>query len=480
MRLVRSIALMGSVPWLLLFTFALSSCASSPEARSARFIENGKNQLKNKDAQRAILEFQNALKATPGNAEAYYQLATAYLAVGDGVHAGASLRQTLRINPKHRAAELLIAKLMASTNEPSYLQEAQKRLQALLQDSPNDPDELYALALSELKLNEPADAMRDLALAKSAAPNAVMISTTLAQAKLEQKDATGAEEVLKQAIENSPKSADAVVILGRFYLAQKRLTDAERQFSRALAIDANDTGALFNLGSVQNQMGKKQEAEQTFRKLSRMPDKQFRASLAAFLSQEGRKDESLRELVRLEQEDPDDRRVRTWVINGYVAANRTPEAEKLLNSLLKKNPKDLDALLQRGELALAARNFNQAEADLNQVVRFSVLPPKCIIFWPGSISRAAKSPVPVRGLAKALTKIKPQFGRGAAGTGGRAAHRPRNGGGASGTGYSEWRPSFTKGVAGSGGASQLGSLENRRYGGDAQGYRPRAGGGKVD
>ncbi|MGA7409249.1 MAG: tetratricopeptide repeat protein, partial [Bryobacteraceae bacterium] len=190
-----------------------------------------------------------------------------------------------------------------------------------------------------------------------------------AQAKLEQKDATGAEEVLKQAIENSPKSADAVVILGRFYLAQKRLTDAERQFSRALAMDANDTGALFNLGSVQNQMGKKQEAEQTFRKLSRMPDKQFRASLAAFLSQEGRKEESLRELVRLEQEDPDDRRVRTWVINGYVAANRTPEAEKLLNSLLKKNPKDLDALLQRGELALAARNFNQAEADLNQVVR---------------------------------------------------------------------------------------------------------------
>ncbi|MGA7413401.1 MAG: tetratricopeptide repeat protein, partial [Bryobacteraceae bacterium] len=166
MKLVRSIARMGSVPWLLLFTFALSSCVSSPEARSARFIENGKNQLKKKDAQRAILEFQNALKATPGNAEAYYQLAIAYLAVGDGVRAGASLRQALQINPKHRAAQLLIAKLMASTNDPNYLQDAQKRLQALLQDSPNDPVELYALALSELKLNEPGDAMRDLALAR--------------------------------------------------------------------------------------------------------------------------------------------------------------------------------------------------------------------------------------------------------------------------------------------------------------------------
>ena len=369
MKSVRFRAAIGVIPCLLLLALALSSCASSPEARSGRFIENGKKQLKKKDAQRAILEFQNAVKARPGNAEAYYQLATAYLAVGDGVHAGASLRQALQINPKHRAAELLIAKLMASTNDTEYVQDAQKRLQALLQDSPHDADELYALALTELKLNEPGDAVRDLGLARSAAPDAIRISVSLAQAKLQQHDAKGAEEVLRQASENSPKSADAVVILGRFYLAQKRLTEAEQQFTRALAMDANNTGALFNLGAVQNEMGKKHEAEQAFRKLSRMPDRQFRASLAAFLSQEGRKEEALQELIRLAKEDPADRRVRTWLINGYVAANRTPEAEKRLNSLQKKNPKDLDALLQRGELALAVRNFNLAETDLNQVVR---------------------------------------------------------------------------------------------------------------
>jgi cellulose synthase operon protein C len=368
MKSVRLRVVIGVIPCLLLLMLGLSSCALSPEAKSARFIENGKTQLKKKDARRAILEFQNAVKATPGNAEAYYQLATAFLAAGDGAHAGASLRQTLQINPKHRAAELLIARLMASTNDKEYVQDARKRLQALLQDSPDDADELYALALTELKLNEPSNAVRDLGLARSAAPDAILISVSLAQAKLRQNDAKGAEEVLKQAIQNSPKSADAVVILGRFYRAQKRLAEAEPQFSRALAMDANNMGALFNLGSVQNELGKKQEAEQAFRKLSRMPDKQLRASLAAFLSQEGRKEEALQELVRLAKEDPADRRVRTWLINGYVGANRTPEAEKLLNGLLKKNPKDLDALLQRGELALAVRNFNKAETDLNQVV----------------------------------------------------------------------------------------------------------------
>jgi tetratricopeptide (TPR) repeat protein len=369
MKSVRSIAAGGIVPCVLLLTLAFSSCVSSPEAKSARFIETGKKLMKNKDAPRAILQFQNAVKATPASAEAYYQLATAFLAAGDGVHAGASLHKALELNPKHHAAELLIATLMASTSDKEYLQDAQKRLNALVQGYPDDSDALHALALTELKLGEPDDAVRDLGKALAASPESLTIAVTLAQAKLQQRDAKGAEDVLKQAAEKSPKSVAAVVVLGKLYSVENRLTEAEAQFQKALAMDPNDTGALSSLGVLQSRMGKKQDAEQTFRKLSRLSDKQTRGSLAAFLNLEGRKEEALQELARLNKEDPADRTVRTWLVNSYLAANRAPAAEKLLSDALKKNPKDLDALLQRGEMALAARNFNQAETDLNQVVQ---------------------------------------------------------------------------------------------------------------
>ena len=70
----------------------LSSCTTSPEVKAARFIENGKKQLTSKkDPRRAILEFQNAIKIAPQNAEAYFQLANAYLASGDGTQAGLAL-----------------------------------------------------------------------------------------------------------------------------------------------------------------------------------------------------------------------------------------------------------------------------------------------------------------------------------------------------------------------------------------------------
>ena len=55
MKLIRLKAVKRVVPCLMLLTLAFSSCVSSPEARSARFIETGKRLLKKNDAARAIV-----------------------------------------------------------------------------------------------------------------------------------------------------------------------------------------------------------------------------------------------------------------------------------------------------------------------------------------------------------------------------------------------------------------------------------------
>ena len=287
MNLLRSTPAKWAVPCFILIALALASCTTTPETKSDRFIAAGQKFLKANDIPRAILQFQSAVKATPASAEAYYQLATAFLAAGDGIHTASMLRKALDLNPQHRAAQLLIAKVMANTGDKEYVQDAQKRLQAFLQTSPNDPDALHALALTELNLGEQDDAIRDLGQAMAAAPQSLLIAVTLAQAKLQGNDPKGAEEVLKQAQQNSPKSAGALVVLGKFYSAENRPQEAEQQFERALALDGSNTAALFSLGVLQNRTGKKQEAEQTFRKLSRMPDKQTRGSLAAFFNGEG-------------------------------------------------------------------------------------------------------------------------------------------------------------------------------------------------
>ncbi len=347
---------------------AFTGCGRSPEAKSARYIEAGKALMQKGNPVRAILEFRNAVQAAPKNAEAYYQLGLAYLARQDYRNAVAGLRQAIALNPKHSAAKLRLAQLMASVSDPGVLKDARQRLQELIEGDPDNPDALHALALTELKLGDASDAMQHLvlALADASTSQELTIAVTLAQAKLQQKDAKGAEDILKKACEKSSTPADAMVYLGQFYISQHRAAEAEQQFQRALSVDPRHGVALFDLAKLQYSAGRIPEAEQSFQRLSGLPG--FKPVYAIFLFQAGRKDEAVKEFERLAKADPEDRAARTRLVTVYWSLNRLPEAERILNQALKKNTKDLDALLQRGEMDLRAGKYAQADADLNEVL----------------------------------------------------------------------------------------------------------------
>jgi tetratricopeptide (TPR) repeat protein len=332
-------------------------------------MQAGEKLLEKNDPKRAILQFRNAVQATPKNADVYYRLGVAYLAADDIRNGFISLRQAVELNPKHRDAQLRLSQLMAITIDPGVLKEAQRRLNTLLQDAPDDSDALHALALTELKLGDPEDSIRHFEHALRTAPQDLALATNLAQAKLQQNDPKGAEEVLRKACETAPRSADAMAILGRFYASQNRMAEAEEQYQRALTTDPKNPMALIDLATLQNQTGRKQEAEENFKRLSDLSDGTFKHAYANFLLQEGRPDEAVKEFERLAKQNPSDRLSRTRLVAVYQTLNRLADAQTVLNGALKKNAKDLDALLQRGEISLGAGKYGLAEADFNQVLR---------------------------------------------------------------------------------------------------------------
>jgi len=356
-----------AILYVLLMSVVVSGCMLSPDAKSARYMDSGKKLLQSNDPGRAILQFRNAARATPNNAEVYYQLGLAYVAAQDLNRAGASFAKALELNPRHAPARLGLAQVMTTATNPAIIRDAQRRLQALVQESPDGVAALHALALTELKLGDPSGALLHLERALSAAPKELSLAVTLAQGKLLEKDPKGAEEVLQKACANLPKSPDAAIALGRFFVLENRTTEAERQFRKALELDPGETGARFNLATLENQSGRKQEAEQEFKRLSGSSDKTYKPVYAIFLFQEGRRDEAVREFERLAAQDPGDRLDRTRLVMAYRATNRLADAQQVLEKALKGNPSDLDALLQRGELFTEGGKYAAAEADLNRV-----------------------------------------------------------------------------------------------------------------
>jgi tetratricopeptide (TPR) repeat protein len=351
------------------FAMLLVACARSPESQRDNYLARGREFLGKSNPSRAILEFKNAAQATPNHPEPWYQIGLAALALQDVRAASASFRKALELDPKHVGAQLQLAELMARTPSENLIKEAEQRLKALVATAPITPEMLNALALAELKLGKTNDAVETLERALKTAPQQLVASILLARARLLQKNPKEAEEVLIRACDSDPKSGDARVVLGELYVSQGRLPDAETQFQRALSLDSDNGAALINLARLQISGGRLQEAETTVKHLSALPDKAYQATYGLFLYQQGRGDDAVREFERLVKQDPGDRAARTRLVSLYRALTRDSEAEKILTAALKGNPRDIDALLQRGEMYISGGKHVEAESDLNQVLR---------------------------------------------------------------------------------------------------------------
>jgi tetratricopeptide (TPR) repeat protein len=342
-------------------------CNNSPQAKEARYLKLGQDRLAKGDSSRAILEFRNAAKAMPRDAEPQYQLGLAFLRSGDIRSAAVTLRKATELNPKHEGAQLALSQLLTISTDQKVLEDAAARLQSVLHESPDNPTATTALAMTEWRLGKTEDAEKRLRDALQKAPTHFRASLDLARIKFKQKDVNGAVEVMQKAADSAPQS-EAGAAVGELYLMLDRLDDAEREFRRTLQSIPKDGPALLGLAVVQIARNRLDEAEQTLRQVAALPDKHYKPQHAIFFYRTGKRDAALAEFRKLAAEAPDDRDARTRLVGAYVEMGRVPEALGVLAAALKGNPKDSDALLQEGELYLRQGKVTQAENNLKAVL----------------------------------------------------------------------------------------------------------------
>lgn len=348
-----------------------SGCARSPQAKRDKYLTAGKKQMDKKDYARALLEFKNAAAATPKDAEPFYQLGLAFLGTGDSRSGIAALLHAVQLDPKHEGAQLKLAELMSAAPgaTPDFLEEAEKRGEAVLAMSPDNPDAISALALAEMRLGKVEDATKRLEDTLEKFPGDLNAAKTMAVVKIAAHDLPGAEEVLKKAAAQSLKIIEPEMALGRFYLLTRRPLDAEGAFQHAVEIDPKSGPALLDLGRIQSALHHDDQAEKTLRRLSDLPNKDYRSIHAIYLFQRGRRDYAVKEFERLAKDDPKDHPASVNLTRAYLATKRFPDAERTMQAALKKNPKDKDMLVERGKLYFATGRTQEAQQDLTEALR---------------------------------------------------------------------------------------------------------------
>lgn len=333
-------------------------------------MDRGKQYMEQKDYKRALIEWKNAYRHFPKDAEVVYQMAMAYMANGDLQSGVQYLQLATKIDPKHVNAQIRLSELMALNRNDEVIQEAERRAQAALAADTSNAEAAATLAFAELRLGKTDIAMKRLEDVIAASPKALKASQVLANVKLSKGDLAGAEEILKRAQESNPTSWEAQFALARFYMMTNRLDDAVAATAKVLALDPLNELSLNDMASLKMALKKPAEAEEYYKKLASHPSKKQPSIHAIYLFQTGKQQEGLAELEKVRAGDKSDRAVRNQLVAAYLTLNRRPDAEKVLTEAIKANGRDTDALLQRAELRLLDGNVESIEADLGQVLKF--------------------------------------------------------------------------------------------------------------
>jgi len=355
-----------SLPGLALLFAALIACKSDPQATARDAFAKGEKHFAEKRVNEAIIEYRRAIQADPRLGQARLKLGDAYAQNGDGTNALREYVRAAELLPDDQDAQLKAAKFMLLAGQYTDAKAAGEKL---LAKSPSNVEAqiVIANALAGLKDFESAvDAFEDAAQLD---PTRATTYSELGAAQALKGDRVAAEAAFRKAVEISPKSALALASLASFVWSKGDPVEAEKLLKQAIDAEPKNTGAnralaMFYL--IRNRAAEAEPYLKTVAEISDRPEPKF--ALAEYYLRLNRPDDA-RAIVTPYVKDEKyfvDASIRLARIEA--SANKKAEAHRILDGVLVRDPKNLNALLIRGLLSLSEGNTVNALTALQTAV----------------------------------------------------------------------------------------------------------------
>jgi len=382
----------------------LAGCGGA-KARFSSHMQRGEQYLESGVLDKASIEFRNALQIDPRNAHARYLNGVVAERRGNLREALGSYQAALEINPDDTAARAALARLYV------YVGAASKAMEVLapgLAKHPNDAELLTSRAAARLQLKDTDGARADAEQAVEISPDDANALALLAAIYQREGDINHAVDLVAAAVQRKPDSIDLRQVLARLYLNTRQEAKSEEQLKRVVALAPKILTYRYQLASFYQQTGKLDEAQQVLEEsvksfpgsneaklalvdfiannrsreqgekilrsyVAREPDNdELRLGLGTLLQRAGAPREavsSYQEIIKRDSRSATSLIARDRIAGIEIADGHPEAAQPLIAQVLEQSPRDVDALLMRGNLALEAGNATAAIADLRAVLR---------------------------------------------------------------------------------------------------------------
>lgn len=305
--------LLGVARACLALALALASSCADEATRLESHRSQGEAYLEEKKYPEAIIEFKNVLQIDPNDAAAHFGLARAFLGEGSG-RARWELQETVRLEPTHDEARLLLANLL-----------------------------LYGAFYARTQGDRSTETLEEV---------------------LEHTDAVLARDA---------EHADALLTRGRALVALARPDEARATLERAVETDPERSEALLLLANFHRSQGDRAAAEPLLRRLVEQdPGFASYRALAGFLTEEPEHDAETESLYRKAVEVAEGKQLTTGVqtlAGFYYARERFDEAEAVLRAGIERSGNDLDLVLALARFYDVRGEAERADEVIEQATR---------------------------------------------------------------------------------------------------------------
>jgi predicted Zn-dependent protease len=388
----------------LLAAVLLGGCGGA-DARKSKHLEKGQAFLADNNLEKARVEFRNALQIAPNDSEARYENGFVDERLGNPREAAQFYQGAIDVNADNLKARIALGRLYLFSGAPD---KALDTIKPSLLKHPDDPGVLTVRAAARVQLKDSDGALQDAQRAVQLAPTSEDAVAVLAGIYKSRNEPDKARVLLENSIKQIPNTIDLRFALAQIYSSLGQEPEVEALLIEMIRLKPKEKAHRLRLAQYYARLNHIDEAERVLRDaIKALPDERdLKTGLVEFIAARRGREAAAKELGIMIAADPKDfelklaqaqfysqgkedaqaEAVYQQVIAeaalapaGITARNRLAVlriqqkdiagAEKLLAEVLAKNPRDNDALILRGNLALAQQDPKAAIVDLRAVLR---------------------------------------------------------------------------------------------------------------